>query len=901
MMTLLFCALLGTLIMIDVARSSGDTRHTEVHWDFRKDQEGWAVATSAEMEAEVYVRGEKLYGSIIGRRPHFDSPPFVVSADDKHHVVLRMSYTGAASAARVRVRRWQPQYTVERDHHDTEWSPTNSISADFKISNDGNFHIYYVPFYLKLDEATNITQLRLYPAIDSSDVDEDDISFAESAAEVRPGDSFILDWVRISKAPTIQKVEGCTRDQSDPRRMLDRVDEEAELQSVWSPEIRCRDGPARDVDFHQWCGYGVGNKYFETADFVATDVSVAATMDASAGYSASYNCLREGGERITITGRNFGESHAIVSIDGEDCTNVVHRVPETVLECTVPRATIHSEWNASHVIVKNGRLQGLWDDKPYLAYAMPPRAISRPKISNVAARSIDIDWEDPPYWIAVTVTGYLVQCHRESAVDNRTTIEKSIVYGNVTHVTVIGLEADSFYRFTVAALVEDQVFSERWLHVDLYGRRDMVSNAVVGDRSPLSERVRTLRYDFVFDRFDANSTLNHSSSDPRNSDGHIGIFAGEGHYGLAMVGDTSVENCNASAGCCDNFFLNENGSVTCGSVSCSGIGVSGIDDVLFRNGVSEPHSIASNIGTRATIEIRNATETRFFDRISLPCGPALRLTSSIPRASGAAWYRRKMQVREGFDTIFTFRLSNPSQRCLVMDDVYTNCRSRGSDGFAFIIQNKHSMALGSAGRGLGYDGIENSVAVEFDSWFNPDLLDPYENHVSVHTRGWRFANSANESFSLGHSVEVANFADGLETDGVHTVRIVYNPVFDEQVLWTGRFVASPHVAEFMENADFENGGMSDWATGMGTLSIYFDDLVTPLLIVPLNLAATLKLDDGRTWVGFTASSGDATWQVHDILSWNFLSSRIDPYYVPPIIVNGEGAHICASAGDCVHE
>ncbi len=90
---------------------------------------------------------------------------------------------------------------------------------------------------------------------------------------------------------------------------------------------------------------------------------------------------------------------------------------------------------------------------------------------------------------------------------------------------------------------------------------------------------------------------------------------------------------------------------------------------------------------------------------------------------------------------------------------------------------------------------------------------------------------------------------------------------------------------------------------MGTLSVYVDDLLTPVMVIPLNLAATLKLDNGRAWIGFTASTGDSKWQVHDILSWTFDSSRLDKTYVPPVVVNAHGAHACSKVnegGDCVH-
>ena len=60
-------------------------------------------------------------------------------------------------------------------------------------------------------------------------------------------------------------------------------------------------------------------------------------------------------------------------------------------------------------------------------------------------------------------------------------------------------------------------------------------------------------------------------------------------------------------------------------------------------------------------------------------------------------------------------------------------------------------------------------------------------------------------------------------DGIHDVKITYSPEFDETSVFTGAFDASPHVAYFMTNADFVNGGQADWSTGMGTLKVYLDE------------------------------------------------------------------------------
>lgn len=136
-----------------------------------------------------------------------------------------------------------------------------------------------------------------------------------------------------------------------------------------------------------------------------------------------------------------------------------------------------------------------------------------------------------------------------------------------------------------------------------------------------------------------------------------------------------------------------------------------------------------------------------------------------------------MNVREGFETSFTFRLSSPSTFCKSMDDVYTNCRSRGGDGFAFVAQNDEAIGIGSGGMELGYGGLRTALAVEFDTWFNPEQLDVYENHISVHVSdGSDSAVQANHTYSLGSSSSILDL-----TDGDHIVKITYTPNLDESM------------------------------------------------------------------------------------------------------------------------
>jgi glucose/arabinose dehydrogenase len=195
-------------------------------------------------------------------------------------------------------------------------------------------------------------------------------------------------------------------------------------------------------------------------------------------------------------------------------------------------------------------------------------------------------------------------------------------------------------------------------------------------------------------------------------------------------------------------------------------------------------------------------------------GNRLRLTPSLTARVGAAWYTTPQSVAAGFSTTFTFSISSPS--------------AGGADGFAFVVQRAGTATAGGDGCRIGYDGIPASLAVEFDTYLSGTcaagtVSDPSDNHVSVHTRG-ALPNSAMESASIGLSSAIPDLSDGA----VHTVRIDYTP---------------------------------------GVLFVFVDDLQTPRVAAPLDLATTLPLDQGRAWVGFTAATGGAA-QNHDIRSWS---------------------------------
>jgi hypothetical protein len=210
----------------------------------------------------------------------------------------------------------------------------------------------------------------------------------------------------------------------------------------------------------------------------------------------------------------------------------------------------------------------------------------------------------------------------------------------------------------------------------------------------------------------------------------------------------------------------------------------------------------------------------------------LGLTVLEPLQTGAAWLPTKQPVQGGFEAQFQWQI--------------TRIGNRGTDGFAFAIHNTPlpfpRIAVGEGRPGLGYQGIPNSLAVEFDTAQNSAadfgagiLGDPNDNHISVQTRG-KEANNANTDFSLGYTTQgtptIPLFADG----SVHTTKVVYKP---------------------------------------GTLTIFLDDFTKPVLTVPVDLGTTLRLDNGKAWVGFTAATGKRA-QAHDIHTFSFVAAEEAP-------------------------
>jgi hypothetical protein len=142
---------------------------------------------------------------------------------------------------------------------------------------------------------------------------------------------------------------------------------------------------------------------------------------------------------------------------------------------------------------------------------------------------------------------------------------------------------------------------------------------------------------------------------------------------------------------------------------------------------------------------------------SITADHRLRLTPAIGGQEGAAWYTlEKQYVGFDFSTTFQFQLADNFDP------------PGGSDGFVFLIQNFTPTFLAGGGGTLGYYGLPNSLAVEFDSFQNSEVSDPSGSHISIHTGGTG-PNDWRESLSLGSF----NTNPILDDAQIHTARITY--------------------------------------------------------------------------------------------------------------------------------
>ncbi|EFA84751.1 hypothetical protein PPL_01743 [Heterostelium album PN500] len=179
---------------------------------------------------------------------------------------------------------------------------------------------------------------------------------------------------------------------------------------------------------------------------------------------------------------------------------------------------------------------------------------------------------------------------------------------------------------------------------------------------------------------------------------------------------------------------------------------------------------------------------------------SLMLTGPYRSQVGVCWSRNRLNIGAGFFCRFKIRIDGG-----------------GADGMAFVIHNAPEGAnhidMKQVGGNLGYSGIPNSLAIEFDTYYNEDC-DENDSHVSIHSDGTEPNTSLFES-SLSYE-DIRPMNDGRSLDVV--VR---------------------------------------YSEAAGVLEVFIDNksIATD---EDFNLSEFIGLENNLAYVGFTASTGDAS-------------------------------------------
>jgi Bacterial lectin/YDG domain/MBG domain (YGX type) len=264
------------------------------------------------------------------------------------------------------------------------------------------------------------------------------------------------------------------------------------------------------------------------------------------------------------------------------------------------------------------------------------------------------------------------------------------------------------------------------------------------------------------------------------------------------------------------------------TVNVTGISISGpgASNYMLTSATAVTSANISNSINLSSLSLNGVNYGMNTPALPIWTGTALQLTNNT-NETASAWLSTAIPVASGFSMSFQFQI--------------TAITVPEADGFAFVIQSAPSpvagspwtgsgnTTLGTTGMGgyIGYTGIPNSIAVEFDTYYNSNFDDPTCTttcaHVGIQSLG-TMPNSPDHGSSANLAGPVLlNFADG----NPHTATITY---------------------------DGTNLNVSVDGATIATAAV--------------NLNTFLGLNGSPAYVGFTAATGTGS-QYSGIVSWSY--------------------------------
>jgi len=242
--------------------------------------------------------------------------------------------------------------------------------------------------------------------------------------------------------------------------------------------------------------------------------------------------------------------------------------------------------------------------------------------------------------------------------------------------------------------------------------------------------------------------------------------------------------------------------------------------------------------------------------------------------ASSMWFSVPQKVSNGFTSYFAFKIT-PNTNSFAT-----------ADGIAFVIQNSQNAAggtssgssactgagsgpnaVGAAGGCIGYGGIDNSVAIELDtfrnSWDPADNVSSNpnnDNHIAVQNCGAGLTNSPDHTGSCLVSLNPGNAAQPA-INGSLPATLADGNVHEVVIIYSGPTEATPNLLQIFIDPPFVAGTHTP-APG-----------ATPVLSGTYNIASNLNLlnsgsANDSAYVGFTSATG-AAFEQHELMAWTF--------------------------------
>ena len=213
---------------------------------------------------------------------------------------------------------------------------------------------------------------------------------------------------------------------------------------------------------------------------------------------------------------------------------------------------------------------------------------------------------------------------------------------------------------------------------------------------------------------------------------------------------------------------------------------------------------------------------------ALQSGSSLRLTPDLGNARGSVFLKNAIALTPStsFSTQFQFQLGGTQG-------------TDGADGLVFVIQGGSATAIGSQGGNLGYDGINASIAIKFDTYQNSEYGDVNNNSVGLLLNG--------QMRSIAQSAVSIDLNSGTAINA-----------------WV------------------------EYSATTQRLNVYLSNTLTKPGSTVLSETVDLRaIVGGNAYAGFTGATG-GLWNTQDLQTWTLSTTVIDNPPPPPTIGTGDG-------------